>query len=85
MTEKPGLQADLTEFSTKPAFRCLPSHRSPLEGLLSQRIYRLITLVHLRFTSSAMINLRRDLHPQECAHAGAQREKSARRRLFLRN
>ena len=26
--------------------------------------------MQLRFTSLAVINLRRDLHPQECAHAG---------------
>jgi hypothetical protein len=26
--------------------------------------------MQLRFTSFAVINLRRDLHPQECAHAG---------------
>jgi len=29
----------------------------------------------LRFTSFAVINLRRDLHPQECAHAGRTRKK----------
>jgi len=29
-----------------------------------------VTLVQLRFTSFIVINLRRDLHPQECAHAG---------------
>ena len=29
-----------------------------------------VTLVQLRFTSFAVINLRWDLHPQECAHAG---------------
>ena len=26
--------------------------------------------MQLRFASFAVINLRRDLHPQECAHAG---------------
>ena len=26
--------------------------------------------MQLRFTSFAVINLRRDFHPQECAHAG---------------
>ena len=31
---------------------------------------RSVTLTQLRFTSFAVINLRRDLHPQECAHAG---------------
>jgi hypothetical protein len=29
-----------------------------------------VTLMQLRFTSLVVINLRRDLHPQECAHAG---------------
>ena len=29
-----------------------------------------VSLVQLRFASFAVINLRRDLHPQECAHAG---------------
>ena len=31
---------------------------------------RSVTLTQLRFTSFVVINLRRDLHPQECAHAG---------------
>jgi len=31
---------------------------------------RSVTLTQLRFTSFAVINLRRDLHPQECARAG---------------
>ena len=31
---------------------------------------RSVALTQLRFTSFAVINLRRDLHPQECAHAG---------------
>ena len=31
---------------------------------------RSVTLSQLRFASFAVINLRRDLHPQECAHAG---------------
>ena len=29
-----------------------------------------VALMQLRFTSFAVINLRRDLHPQECARAG---------------
>ena len=29
-----------------------------------------VTLMQLRFTSFAVINLRQDLHLQECAHAG---------------
>ena len=31
--------------------------------------------MQLRFASFAVINLRRDLHPQECAHAGRTNEK----------
>ena len=31
---------------------------------------RSVTLTQLRFTSFAVINSWRDLHPQECAHAG---------------
>src|SRR5690606_18936846 len=31
---------------------------------------RSVALTQLRFTSFAVINLWRDLHPQECAHAG---------------
>jgi hypothetical protein len=40
--------------------------------------------MQLRFTSFAVINLRRDLHPQECAHAGRtkQRRRFHRRRLL---
>src|SRR5690606_11946338 len=33
-----------------------------------------VALVQLRFTSFAVINLWRDLHPQECAHAGRTRK-----------
>jgi hypothetical protein len=29
-----------------------------------------VTLMQLRFTSFVVIDLRRDFHPQECAHAG---------------
>jgi hypothetical protein len=29
-----------------------------------------VALMQLRFTSFVVINLRRDLHPQVCAHAG---------------
>ncbi len=29
-----------------------------------------VTLMQLRFTSFAVINLRQDFHLQECAHAG---------------
>ena len=34
-----------------------------------------VTLMQLRFTSFVVINLRRDFHPQECAHAGRTHEK----------
>ena len=34
-----------------------------------------VTLMQLRFASFAVINLRWDLHPQECAHAGRTRER----------
>jgi len=37
----------------------------------------LVTLMQLRFTSFVVINLRRDLHPQECAHAGRTTKKPA--------
>ncbi len=33
------------------------------------------TLMQLRFASFAVINLRRDLHPQECARAGRTRKR----------
>ena len=36
------------------------------------------TLMQLRFASFAVINLRRDLHPQECAHAGSTSEQTRR-------
>ena len=35
-----------------------------------------VALMQLRFTSFAVINLRRDLHPQECAHAGRIKKKA---------
>ena len=34
-----------------------------------------VTLMQLRFASFAVINLRRDLHPQECARAGRTRKR----------
>ncbi len=43
-----------------------------------------VTLVQLRFTSLAVINLRRDLHPQECAHAGRTKKSSPRSELSER-
>ena len=36
---------------------------------------RSVTLTQLRFTSLAVINSWRDLHPQECAHAGRTKKK----------
>ncbi|WP_208328018.1 hypothetical protein, partial [Paraburkholderia rhizosphaerae] len=33
-------------------------------------------LMQLRFTSLAMTSLWRDLHPQECAHAGRTKQKA---------
>ena len=47
-----------------------------------------VSLVQLRFASFAVINLRRDLHPQECAHAGRTKEKARHVRqagLFWKN
>ena len=35
-----------------------------------------VTLMQLRFTSFAVINLRRDFHPQACAHAGRTNKKA---------
>jgi len=37
---------------------------------------RSVALTQLRFTSFAVINLRRDSHPQECAHAGRTQQKN---------
>src|SRR5690606_32351332 len=39
---------------------------------------RLVTLTQLRFTSLVVTNSRRDLHPQEYAHAGRTRIKGSR-------
>ena len=38
-----------------------------------------VTLMQLRFASFAVINLRRDLHPQERAHAGRTQKNGADR------
>ena len=47
---------------------------------------RSVTLTQLRFTSFAVINLRRDLHPQECAHSGRTTKKGPQKgRLFCFN
>nr|CUV14462.1 conserved protein of unknown function [Ralstonia solanacearum] len=37
---------------------------------------RSVTLTQLRFASFAVINLRWDLHPRECAHAGRTQRKT---------
>ena len=39
-----------------------------------------VTLMQLRFTSLTVVSSRRDLHPQECAHAGRTQEKQPRMR-----
>ena len=39
---------------------------------------RSVTLTQLRFASLTVVSLRRDLHPQECAHAGRTKKKAAR-------
>src|SRR5690606_25940518 len=41
---------------------------------------RSVALTQLRFTSFAVINLWRDLHPQECAHAGRTDKNTAPKR-----
>lgn len=43
-----------------------------------------VAILHLRFTSFVMIYLRKDLHLQECAHAGRTRKKARRCGLRLR-
>lgn len=41
-----------------------------------------VALMQLRFTSFAVTSLWRDLHPQECAHAGRTNKKSASQGAF---
>ena len=41
-----------------------------------------LSTMQLRFTSFAVINLRRDFHPQECAHAGRTQQKTGARPGF---
>jgi len=41
--------------------------------------------MQLRFASFAVINLRRDLHPQECAHAGRTQKNPNRIRVGILN
>ena len=68
---------------TRPARQCLLSGSSPSRG--GRGVHRLaaslhasfshsVALMQLRFASFAVINLRRDLHPQECARAGRTRK-----------
>ena len=45
---------------------------------------RSVALTQLRFTSLAVVSLRRDLHPQECAHAGRTTKKAYRSTPFGR-
>ena len=42
-----------------------------------------VTLMQLRFTSFVVTNPRRNLHPQECAHAGRSNEKAAQMRRLV--
>ena len=43
-----------------------------------------VALMQLRFASFVVINLRRDLHPQVCAHAGRTIKKGNPRVALLR-
>ena len=43
---------------------------------------RSVTLTQLYFASLVVTNLRRDLHPQVCAHAGRTKKKAPVRGLF---
>lgn len=67
---------------TAPSIRfCSLTHRFPPRF----RLPHLAVLVPLRFASFAIINIRRNLHPQECTHA--KRKKKApfiRTGLFIR-
>ncbi|WP_223542895.1 hypothetical protein, partial [Pseudomonas sp. GL-B-12] len=40
-----------------------------------------VALMQLRFTSFAVVSLRRDFHPQDCAHAG----RTKKRRLLVQS
>ena len=40
-----------------------------------------VALMQLRFASFVVINLRRDLHPQVCAHAGRTNKKASQQGL----
>lgn len=42
-----------------------------------------VTLMQLRFTSFAVINSRRDFHPQACAHAGRTSDKGRENPAFI--
>lgn len=58
------------------AFYPVLVHR--LAASLHASFPRSVALTQLRFASFAVINLRRDLHPQECAHAGRTKEEPRR-------
>ena len=45
---------------------------------------RSVTLTQLYFASLVVTNLRRDLHPQVCAHAGRTTKKPASAGFFVR-
>ena len=47
------------------------------QGFVHASSPRSVTLTQLRFTSFAVINLQRDSHPQECAHAGRTNKKAS--------
>ena len=63
------------------AFYPVLVHR--LEASLHASSLHSVALMQLRFTSFAVINLRRDLHPQECARAGRTQEKNPAEAGFL--
>jgi hypothetical protein len=43
-----------------------------------------VALMQLRFTSFAVVSLRRDFHPQDCAHAGRTKKEALKEPLFCR-
>ena len=62
-----------SRFRARSPCSAVPSVRFLYIGsqlMLHASFPRPVTLTQLRFASFAVINLRRDLHPQECAHAG---------------
>ncbi len=55
---------------------------SPNRAMTIASFDRIRLLIQLRFASFAMVSVRRDLHPQECAHAGRIRKRRALLRAF---